>query len=409
MASCLSALALLAAAAAFSPTPAHRATGRGVAPNPPNPSLLTLLSATPTLPSVPAPTANKSDLLLPDASSLGLAGRWESMGGNFVLRPPNGAAPIGVIHFLGGAFVGAAPHITYRYLLGSLADANYLVVATPFRLDMDFVRTCDVILSKFDRIGSSLAAEYGPLPVVGLGHSAGALLQTLITCLYPGAPRAANILISFNNKPAASAIPAFQELVVPVAARLMDEERRGFRDDVVGLKQAVDSAVDAFAASALAPAFIRRELLPFVRQGLEVVEQLPYLLKVIADGKQEFEPSPQDTREVCRRMYRARRTLLIKFSDDSIDESAEIEKVLREANTIMRMRRPMVEMEVLLREMSGSHITPLTQNLAVDPPSSLPLPPFLVDNPLRRGFRSNFLRTVDEVVEEILGFLDLSV
>ena len=64
----------------------------------------------------------------------------------------------------------------------------------------------------------------------------------------------------------------------------------------------------------------------------------------IASGKTEFEPTPTDTKEVCRRMYRARQTLVIKYNNDNIDESDDIVKVLREANTIMRMKRPMVEM-----------------------------------------------------------------
>lgn len=42
--------------------------------------------------------------------------------------------------------------------------------------------------------------------------------------------------------------------------------------------------------------------------------------------------------DICVVIDRARRTLLIKFADDTLDESPEIEKVLREANTIMRMR-----------------------------------------------------------------------
>lgn len=355
--------------------------------------------------------SKKDPFLFPDLESIGLRGRWEELDGNFLLRPPTDTPPSGVIHFLGGAFVGAAPHITYRYLLERLSEANYLVVATPFRLDMDYIRSCDDILTRFDSIGSKLAQEYGPLPVFGLGHSCGALLQTLITCLFPSAPRAANILISFNNRPASSAIPLFQELIIPIAEQIYanDERSVSFRDSLLNFRSTVDSVFDSYSTSAFAPSFVGKEVLPFVRQGLEIVDQLPFLLKVISDGKQEFEPTPKDTKEVCRRMYRARRTLLIKFSDDTLDESEDIEKVLREANTIMRMKRPMVEMEVMLRLMTGTHITPLTQNLLLDPPPNFPVPEGLLNNPIRQTLRSNFLRTVDEVVGEILSFLDLSM
>jgi hypothetical protein len=62
------------------------------------------------------------------------------------------------------------------------------------------------------------------------------------------------------------------------------------------------------------------------------------LLKIIAQGQREFEPSPSDTKEVCKRMYRARRTLLIKFENDALDESVEIEKVLKEVRIRVRVR-----------------------------------------------------------------------
>ncbi|CAN0400652.1 unnamed protein product, partial [Hapterophycus canaliculatus] len=74
-----------------------------------------------------------------DVESVGLTGRWEEMGGNFLLRPPDGQAPKALLHFLGGAFVGAAPHLTYNYLLNGLAEMGFLVVATPYPLGFDYL------------------------------------------------------------------------------------------------------------------------------------------------------------------------------------------------------------------------------------------------------------------------------
>jgi len=99
-----------------------------------------------------------------------------------------------------------------------------------------------------------------------------------------------------------------------------------------------------YTESNIAPKFISTEILPLLQQSVEILDQLPPLLLEIASGKNEFEPTPTDTKEVCRRMYRARQTLVIKYNNDNIDESDDIVKVLREANTIMRMKRPMVEM-----------------------------------------------------------------
>ena len=351
-----------------------------------------------------------------------LLGRWVEVSGNFLLMPLNKnggemTQPSGVIHFLGGAFVGAAPHITYRYLLEALNAAGYIIVATPYRLDMDYLRSCDEILAKFDAVAFNLAGKYGPLPVIGLGHSCGALLQTLITCLFPNAPRAINILISFNNKPVSAAIPGFDDLVVPLSEQIMGESERSvnLRAAVGNAREAFDKSLDAFAKAPLVPSFVGAELLPFFRQLIETADQVPPLLRIIAKGQREFEPTPSDTKEVCRRMYRARRTLLIKFENDALDESEEIEKVLREANTIMRMKRPMVEMEVDLRVMTGTHITPLTQNIVLDTPKSVPfLQPLLdindaITSPVREEVKANFLKTVNQVKSEILTFLESSI
>jgi hypothetical protein len=49
----------------------------------------------------------------------------------------------------------------------------------------------------------------------------------------------------------------------------------------------------------------------------------------------------------------------VAFEDDPIDESDEVEEVLREARSITRMRRPMVEIDVQRRTLKGGHETPL--------------------------------------------------
>ena len=251
-----------------------------------------------------------------DVESIGLTGRWVERSGNFILHPVRPAsangegaappAPAGVIHFLGGAFVGAAPHLTYRYLLESLSEAGYVVVATPYRLDFDYVRSCDSILSKFDSVAVELAAEYGPVPVIGLGHSCGALLQVLITSLFPDAPRAANVLISFNNRPAQQSIPGLEEFIGPFSELIMTEGEQGtsIRSSLSGLRSAVEKSLKLYADSQLSPAFVGKEVLPILRQGIEIVDQIPPLLNDIATGVREFLPSPVDTKEVCRRMYR---------------------------------------------------------------------------------------------------------
>ncbi len=54
---------------------------------------------------------------------------WQEISGSWVLLPPQPAA---IVHFLGGAFIATAPHVTYRALLEALVKAGYGAIATPF-------------------------------------------------------------------------------------------------------------------------------------------------------------------------------------------------------------------------------------------------------------------------------------
>lgn len=60
---------------------------------------------------------NSTDSAKPNAmdlETLNINGRWIEDSGNYLLPPPENKEVVAVIHFLGGAFVGAAPHLTYR-------------------------------------------------------------------------------------------------------------------------------------------------------------------------------------------------------------------------------------------------------------------------------------------------------
>ena len=63
--------------------------------------------------------------------SAGLYGDWEPTEGAYTWFPAASLeAPRGVVHFVGGAFVGAASQLTYRYLLEQIAAEGFVVVAT---------------------------------------------------------------------------------------------------------------------------------------------------------------------------------------------------------------------------------------------------------------------------------------
>ena len=77
-------------------------------------------------------------------------------------------------------------------------------------------KSTDTVFCPFDEDVATSAGQYGAVPVVGVGHSCGSLLHMLITSLFPDTPRAANALISYNNRGVSEAIPGFEEFIIPL-------------------------------------------------------------------------------------------------------------------------------------------------------------------------------------------------
>ncbi|NJL11083.1 MAG: DUF1350 family protein [Calothrix sp. SM1_7_51] len=137
---------------------------------------------------------------------------WKEITGNWVLVPRN---PIGIVHFLGGAFVATAPHVTYRLFLEYLADKGYAIIATPFVNTLDHIAIAKTVLRNFERalerLYDSSVIRKRSLPIYGIGHSMGCKLHLLIGSLF-AVERAGNILISFNNYAASEAIPLVEQI-----------------------------------------------------------------------------------------------------------------------------------------------------------------------------------------------------
>jgi hypothetical protein len=213
---------------------------------------------------------------------------WQEIAGNWVFLPRR---PRGIIHFLGGAFVAAAPNITYRWLLESLGNSGYAIVATPFVNTLDHKSIARTVLNRFDNIIERLRWNHslpqGYLPIYGLGHSMGCKLHLLIGSLYE-VERAGNILISFNNYPIRRAIPFIEPLQIDTTFNL------------------------------------------------------------------EFTPSPEETNELIFQDYAIRRNLLIRFQDDTIDQSLVLNPLLKKRFNDL----------IALRTLPGNHLTPLSQDVS---------------------------------------------
>lgn len=248
---------------------------------------------------------------------------WKEVAGNWVLIPQH---PIGIVHFLGGAFVAAAPQLTYRWLLEQLAHKGYAIVATPFVNTLDHAAIARTVLQSFERTLAQLHAtamlRKRYLPIYGLGHSMGCKLHLLIGSLF-SVERAGNILISFNNYAARDAIPLVQQF---------------------------------------SPTFTV-----------------------------EFTPSPLETTTLVEELYSVRRNLLIKFSNDSIDQSAALTQILQQ-------RFPdMVTAQVL----NGTHTTPLGQDVKWQTGSS-----FTPFDALGQWFKQEVYRDLNQLKRMILLWLN---
>ncbi|MDF5721888.1 MAG: DUF1350 family protein [Rhizonema sp. PD37] len=248
---------------------------------------------------------------------------WKEISGSWVLIPRN---PIGIIHFLGGAFVATAPHLTYRWLLEQLASKGYVVIATPFVNTLDHSAIAKSVLLNFDRalerLQDSGALRKRYLPIYGVGHSMGCKLHLLIGSLLP-VERAGNILISFNNYAARDAIPLIEQFNTAVAI--------------------------------------------------------------------EFTPSPLETNKLVQDSYNVRRNLLIKFTNDTIDQSAPLSDLLQKRFAEM----------VTAQTLQGTHTTPLGQDIKWQTGES-----FTPFDALGQWFKQQAYRDLNQLRNTILLWLN---
>ena len=258
---------------------------------------------------------------------------WRELEGTWILAPPDGAAPKAVVHFCGGAFVGASPQITYGLFLERLcARARVTIVATPFAIGFEHLRIADDAHLAFERALAALVAEdpasYADAPTFGVGHSMGSLLHAIVGARYrldgPGR-RVGNALMSFNNKPATDAVPLFAEVLAP-GLRAVSPAITAATTNPASLasRSAAEYVFRSPASPFYASAGVVRELLP-------VLDQIEPVFMEVANGASEFVPSPGATRDLVRDHYRVPRTLLVRFDDDSIDETGDAEAAMRVA------------------------------------------------------------------------------
>jgi len=226
---------------------------------------------------------------------------WQEFSGNWVLIPRN---PHGIIHFLGGAFVATAPHITYCWLLENLAKQGYIIIATSFLNTLDHKAIAVNVQNRLENILYRLEykerIDVNYLPIYGLGHSMGCKLHLLIGSLFD-IQRAGNIFISFNNYPLKQAIPFAQNII------------------------------------------------PSLQNNLKNYWQIDTNLDI------EFTPSPEETKIIVKENYQIRRNLLVQFDNDTIDQTLTLKPILTDLFPNM----------ISTLKLQGNHLTPLGQEIDI--------------------------------------------
>ncbi|KAM2020902.1 hypothetical protein ACFX16_042987 [Malus domestica] len=276
-----------------------------------------------------------------------------------VIHPPAGKKPRAIIKFLGGAFIGAVPELTYSYLTELLAKDGFLVISVPYNVTFDHVQAARQVYERFsgclDNILASglpnsnlSAAQLAQLPVFSVGHSNGALLQVLAGSYFSDKVPKANAIIAYNNRPATEAVPYFEQLG-PLVNQMVPIIEASPVSSVA--RTASGDAWKALIGAAGAMLPDNQETLSSVTK---FVDQLPSVLNEVAQGISEFRPTPPENRDFCKSSYNVKHTLLVKFNFDAIDETDTLEETLK----------PRVEsiggtLEKV--EISGNHITPCVQ------------------------------------------------
>ncbi len=249
---------------------------------------------------------------------------WQEISGNWVYIPRQ---PRAIVHFLGGAFVAAAPHLTYRLLLEDLAKAGYAIVATPFINTFDHRSIASEVYNSFEDTVELLQDErYLPdryLPIYGVGHSMGCKLHLTIGSMYD-VNRAGNIFISFNNFSARDSVP--------------------------------------------------------------LIGQMPQELSM------EFTPNPQETLDLIANYYDVPRNLIIKFNNDTIDQSYTL------GQTLKKIFPGMVSTQMI----NGNHLTPLGQDLQWQLNSQI----FTPFDAIGQWIKQEIHRDLHQLKREMLNWLD---
>ncbi len=197
----------------------------------------------------------------------------------------------GVIHFLGGAFVATAPQLSYRSLLEQIGKAGYAIIATPFLNTFDHGAIAREVLNRFEIVLERLQRS---------------------------------------------------------------EQLKSRYLPIYGIGHSMGCKLHLLIGSLFEVERAGNILISFnnypVSRAIPLMEQL----KMTPPFDLEFSPSPVETEGLIVKNYAIRRNLLIKFTDDNIDQTIILNPILKQRFSQM----------VSLLNLPGNHLTPISQELS---------------------------------------------
>ena len=105
----------------------------------------------------------------------------------------------------------------------------------------------------------------------------------------------------------------------------------------------------------------------------------------------EFSPSPEETTQLITSDYQIRRNLLIKFSNDTLDQTKTIIPILQQRFSHM----------ITLQKLSGNHLTPLGQDVNWDTGDN-----FSALDALGQWVKQSFFKDLNQLNQEMLRWLN---
>lgn len=236
--------------------------------------------------------------------------------------------PKGIVHFLGGAFVATAPQVTYGWLLEQLGRKGYAVIATPFVNTLNHTAIARDVLNSFETTLSRLQAK--------------TVLSKRYLPIY-GVGHSMGCKLHL----------------------------------LIGSLFSVERAGNILISFNNYPAM----------RAIPLVEQI----NINPAFNIEFTPSPIETNELIAQRYEVRRNLLVKFTNDNIDQTASLTQVLQQRFPNM----------VAVQTLRGNHLTPLGQDISWK--TGDVFTPF---DAIGQWIKQEAYRDLNQLKQEILRWLD---